>query len=181
MAGRNKGIHGEKIIKLGVADLVLSLHNEGYSARAISKHLKKLGYDVSDQTIRNFLQVKDAIIDSKWEQTIKEIQKAEEKAIEQKKNSLSRFYDTLREVDELIEHVRDNPVLLNNLYRTRIMILSNIAKLEASVIKNEMLKSIFEELSLELGKLFKEFDLPKDIVESVAVVINKVYSKYVRS
>jgi len=181
-----KGAIGQKIVNLGIAPLVISLHNKGYSIHRIAVYLKKMGYEVAPQTIQKFLQLKDLWADLRWEEIVDSLDKSANKVIKERKSALDKFYETLEQVEKNIETLNksqtgsNNKILLKDrLLRTKVLTLNSIAKLETSLIKRQLLRRIFQDLTTEFVKMFNQLDINDDDVKgAIAVILNRVYKKY---
>lgn len=180
----SKFLYGKRILKKGLAEIVLALKEEGWSALKIARYLKEQGYEVSDQTIRNFLKWGNGIKDLEVKDRIKEVVKdlKPEKEIEVFKQLVEALNLTL----ELIKRVEEDvslksevkTVLLDRLNKSRVYICDKLFEFYGGEEFRKLLEQVFDEISFELAAYFKEKELSVEVINEIVEILKKVWQKF---
>jgi len=177
-------LNGEKIIKLGIADEVLSLSEKGWSALKIMHYLKKKGFNVSDQTIRNFLRWRKKINDNEMGKVIKVL--TQEALSNEKVSSFEELINALRLTNKLIEMVETNQVFsekekvifLERLIRTKTLVSTALQRYVEKLDIAEILYRVFVALLESLKSFFAEKQVDSDIANSIISIIRDLYTNF---
>jgi hypothetical protein len=180
-------INGEKIVKLGLAQEVLELKQRGWSALKISQYLKQKGFDISDQTIRNFL---------KWRKRIENVDEMSGEIINEVASrvmdgqsvpsSFKELMKALEQINALINTVdgsneftqKEKVLILDRLTRTKSYIAVALQRYVDQLDISEILYRLFTTLLEDLKVFFEKNDIPEEIARGIIEVIKNVYRNF---
>lgn len=181
------GITGQKIIRLGLNDLVLGLAKEGFSARKISAYIKRLkGINVSDQTIRNFLKLKKVAEDLQFSEVLKEVNRSVD--VSEKFKIYEELNKALKLTNQLIEITFTNntidearkTVIIDRLNRTKETICKTLSQYYSKIDLMNFLNDVFDELSTDFAEYFRVANISEDVAKKIVEILNNAFKKLSR-
>jgi hypothetical protein len=180
-------INGEKIIKLGLAQEVLELKQRGWSALKISQYLKQKGFDISDQTIRNFLKWRKRM-ENVNEMSGEIISEVATRAVDGQPvpSSFKELVKALEHTNMLINTVdgsneftqKEKVLILDRLTRTKSYIAVALQRYVDQLDISEILYKLFTTLLEDLKVFFEKNDISEEIARGIIEVIKNVYKNF---
>lgn len=185
MGNDGRLFRGRYIVENNLQDLVLSLHKEGKSAREIQAVLRERGFNISDQTIRNFLRIYKNVKDATFKEAAKSVLKEVEVDIDIK--TFSGLLESLKLTKEMINKIYSDEnlplpqkaVILDRLNRTRGELSKTILNMYKELGFKELIDEVFDLLSSSLVNYFKSIGVNDEIVSKVAEIFSYNYARIV--
>lgn len=177
---------GMVILEHGLADLVLSLHKEGFSKRQIAEYLQRQkGLKVSIATVSNFLklynEIKDFRVAEKVKAVLKEMEEIDIKAFDSLVVGLKLVAKLQKDIMESPDlTLAQKALILDRLNRTRMDYSKNILMIYKELGFKELIEGIFDRLGTELAMYFRSIEVDRNIVDGVVEIMRKVYDEYRR-
>jgi hypothetical protein len=185
--GNTSMINGEKIIKLGLAQEVLELKQRGWSALKISQYLKQKGFDISDQTIRNFLKWRKRM-ENVNEMSGEIISEVATRAVDGQPvpSSFKELVKALEHTNMLINTVdgsneftqKEKVLILDRLTRTKSYIAVALQRYVDQLDISEILYKLFTTLLEDLKVFFEKNDISEEVARGIIEVIKNVYKNF---